>query len=568
MANKKISELPVGTTATTGTKFEALQGGINVQVDADDLPGTAVTREFNRTFSEELIFDKNEIFHSPTVMTDDIVLTIGSGGLVDQSSAMRFRMTTDGIHSISFGSGFDYRYGISNGQILDAGTYEFYLLYTNGSVVINVPGASAESSSTTVLSTPTGFTATPGVGDPETELDLVWDDVANESSYQVEVSLNGLSGWSVLATPAAGVTGITHTGLVANDTRYYRMKSVGDGVSFVDSNYTDVISGQTESSGDVTDPDFTFLPANGNAVWPINKPIVITVDEPVRNLDASPITSNQAGIIVLKETNSGGADIAHSWTIDSAKQVFTITPTTHYGENQVVFVSINNVEDVNGNDVTVAESITFTTTDYTFLNGTSNRLQFGDILDSLWATNNTNFWLELTINNSALSGTHVIVSKYDTSGNQRCYQWYYTATDIFFGYVRFGSGLNNRVIKWAGAMTSGAHTFVLKYDGSIDTNDGLDRLTLLKDGGTVGSKTLEVNTGGAIADLVLPNVTSQLAVGMWINNAGNPVGSAYYTEEAKDFIVRSSAGSVVEINVPNLIEGTDTSGNARHGTWV
>lgn len=39
--NKKISELPDATLPiTTGVKFEAVQGGINVKVDADDMPGS------------------------------------------------------------------------------------------------------------------------------------------------------------------------------------------------------------------------------------------------------------------------------------------------------------------------------------------------------------------------------------------------------------------------------------------------------------------------------------------------------------------------------------------------
>lgn len=55
--NKKISELPVATLPiVTGVKFEALQGGINVQVDADDMPGsaagvTSVTGTTNRITS-------------------------------------------------------------------------------------------------------------------------------------------------------------------------------------------------------------------------------------------------------------------------------------------------------------------------------------------------------------------------------------------------------------------------------------------------------------------------------------------------------------------------------------
>lgn len=55
--NKKISELPAATLpVVTGAKFEALQGGINVQVDAADMPGaaagvTSVTGTTNRITS-------------------------------------------------------------------------------------------------------------------------------------------------------------------------------------------------------------------------------------------------------------------------------------------------------------------------------------------------------------------------------------------------------------------------------------------------------------------------------------------------------------------------------------
>lgn len=41
MSNKKISELPNATLPiASGVKFEAVQAGINVQVDADDMPGS------------------------------------------------------------------------------------------------------------------------------------------------------------------------------------------------------------------------------------------------------------------------------------------------------------------------------------------------------------------------------------------------------------------------------------------------------------------------------------------------------------------------------------------------
>ena len=565
MSDLKISQLSTESPLGGTELVEVVIGGVNKKTttqDIADLAGSGVTREFNRTFVEALVFDKNEIFHSPITLSGDLNLTIGAGGLVDQASSMRFRFTTDGTHAINFGSGFDFLYGITNGEIVSAGNYEIYLIYTNGSVSVNFPGVSSESSSAITLASPSNFAA---VADGETAIDLSWTNVTNNSGYLIEFSLTGTGGWSTLETTAEDAVASTQTGLSAGDTRYYRIKTLGDGVTYLDSGYSEVISGQTESGGDVTAPTFTFLPASGNTVWPVNKVITITANEPIRNADGSEITNaNVASRLVLKETNSGGADIAFTATIDGTKTVITITPTTHYGEAQLVFVSINNVEDVNGNEVTVAVSSTFTTTDYTFFNGTTNRLIFGDILDSLFSAADTNFWLEITVNNSLLSGTRPLVTKYDTTGNQRSFHWRFIGSDVYFSFVGNVNGSNARHIKWTGVAGDGV--WVLKYDGSIDTNDGLDRLTLLKNGvDQVAVKTLDGSTNPLLA---IANGTAQLTVGTYINSAGTPIGSNFYTEELKDFIVRSTAGSVVEINVANLKLGTDSSGNSRNGTWV
>ena len=537
----------------------------------EDIIDSKATKEFNRTFSEALVFDKNEIFCAATVMNAAINFTIGEGGLVDQSSGMRVVITTDGINAINFSSGFDFLYGISNGEILPVGTYEMYFLYTNGSVSVNFPGTSSEGSSLVVLSAPGNFDAVPGAGDPETEVDLTWDDVSNESNYEIQYSSTGGSGpWNPLTMPAANATSYTHTGLTPGATYHYRIRSVGDGVNFQTSAWvTDATT--TESGGDVTAPTFIFLPASGVTDWTVNQAITLTADEAIRNTDGSEITSaNVATRITLKETNSGGANIAFTATIDITKTIITITPTTHYGENQLVYVAINNVEDFNGNEVTIAISSTFTTTDYTFFNGTSNRLAFGDILDSLFAANDSNFWLELTVNDLLLSGSRVLVSKNSQSDNQRSWSWYHLNTDVFFAWFSTGNASNGSIrgVKWAGALSAGEHTLVLKYDGSIDTNEGLDRLTLLVDGGTAGSKTLDLNLGTPITGDPFSN-TAQLCVGVMVNNAGTPnPGVGFISGELKDFIVRSTSGSVVEINVANLKLGNDGSGNARNGTWV
>lgn len=563
MANLRISALPEATSLAGGEYAEILQAGLNKKIPTNLF---GLTREFNRVFSETIVFDKNIIEYSTHVATGNLTFQVGSGNLINQDSGAVMEVTLDGTQSLNF-NGFAYLYGITNGEILEAGTYEIYFLYTNGKARANFLGVSSQSSGTLVLAAPSLSAEPAGSPDEETELVITWPNITNNQGYLIEYSLTGTGGWATLTTTAVDAVTASQTGLSAGNTRYYRGKTLGDGVNHLDSAFSTVVSGQTESSGDVTDPVPTFLPANGNAVWPINKPLRITWDEPVRNADGSEITNaNVASRMRVKQTNVGGSDIGFTANVDGTKQIFNATPATHWGVNQLVYWDVNNVEDVNNNDITSALSATFTTTDYTYFNGTTNRLQFGDILDSLFAVPDTNFWLELTVNNVLLSGSHPFVTKYDTSGNQRSFQWYHIGADVYFGFVGFVSGIGSRLIKWTNVLTSGAHVLVVKIDMSIDTNDGLDRLTLLIDGGTAGSKTL-ANSGEALQQFIASG-TAQLAVGAYINNAGTPIGSNFFTEEAKDFIVRSTGGTVVEINVPNLRTGLDTSGNVRHGTWV
>jgi hypothetical protein len=524
--------------------------------------GGFTTREFGRAFSETLIFDKNEIVGVPFELTGNLSFQIGVGGLVDQFSTLVQEIVTDGTHSISFSSGFKYILGnFVNGSILPSGTYEIHFLYINGVARANILMPNAEDSAITVLTAPTNFVA---VADGENAIDLSWTDVANESSYLIEFSLDGSTGWTELDTPAAGSTTSTQTGLNEGDQRFYRIKAIGDGIAHTDSPWA-TTSGTTEDSGDITAPTFTFNPANGNAVWTINRPLTITADEEIRNsADGSLIDSTDLlTIITLKETNSGGADIPFTATIDVTKTIITVTPTAGYGVNQLVYLAIDDVEDVSGNEITL-QSITFTTTAFTYLNGTSNRMVLGDILDSVFCAANASFWLEITTNNTQVSGIHFLISKFESATNLRSIALLYSGTTIYFNYWLDQATDNPREIAWTGAMDSGEHEWVLKYDGSIDTNNGLDRVILEKDGVVVGSKTLSF-ASGSLTD-ILVNTTAPLTVG-----AGQVTGgtaNSFYTEEMKDFKVRSAAGSVLEIDIPVLFDGTDNSGNNRDGTWV
>jgi hypothetical protein len=568
MANKKITELPTATTPTGTEVLEVVQSGLNKKLTAQEIADLALTDEQSRAFSEILVFDKNEIEVTQHTMSADINFVIDStNSLSNESSSMIMEIVADGVHALNFissvGATFAYIYpaGTQSGVILEAGTYEIYIYYLNGKARVNIPGVSSESSGLTQLSAPGNFLVSAG---GTGELDLSWDDVANETEYQIERSETGTGGWTLYSNPAANATSDSETGLGDGVTIYYRIKAIGDGVTYSDSPYS-TASGQTVDAGDVTAPVPTFNPANGNAVWTVNRPATITLNEAIIDSDGvTAITSaNAADYVTLKQTNSGGADIAKTVTYDSVTRTFTITPTNGYGATQLVYLALSGIEDVTGNEMTL-QAITFTTTNKTYHNGTSNRTEFGDILDTLFAVNDTNFWIEITTNNTLTSGGRHLVSKYTSIAGQRCFSLYYADTDIYFTFWGPGESSAARVIKWAGALDSSEHDWVLKYDGSVDTNNGLDRCILTKDGVTVGSKTLDYTAGALFGSLL--NATSKLCVGSTLSAADAAGG--FFTEELSDFKIKSANGTVTEIDVPVLFYEEDNSGNNRDGVWV
>lgn len=564
MANLKISEL-TELSETDGSEYAEViispfTTGTNRKVLTSKL---GITREFGRAFDSELLFDKNEIEYQPEQLAGNLTFTLaGSGHISNQFASIISPVIFDGTQSVNFGSGI-IPFGITNGGIPDAGTYYIMFLYWNGTALAHFMTPSVEEATGLQLLAPPNLVA---VADGQTAIDLTWDDVANEESYLIEWSLTGSGGWATLDTPAAGVTSSTQTGLSASDTRFYRIKAIGDGINFLDSPYS-TASATTQDAGDVTAPTFTWYPLNGTSAHRVNEAIVITANEGIRNAAGTEITNaNVASVVTLKQTNSGGANIPFTATIDVSKTVITVLPNPSLGQTQLVYVAVHDVEDVNGNEIASPISITFTTTEYTLFNGSSNRSVYGDILDTLFSVNDTNFWLELTVNNPVRSGTKQLVSKFQSPSSNRCFYWAYVDTDIYFVYYMDVGGGSHRGIKWTGALPTGESVLVLKYDGSIDTNNGLDRAILEIDGVVTGSKSISSQEGAISGTLF--NASSHLAAGISTNDAGVPASSSFYAGEAKDFIIRSSAGTVVEINVPDLADGSDTSGNGRDGIWT
>jgi hypothetical protein len=110
---------------------------------------------------------------------------------------------------------------------------------------------------------PTGFTATPA---GTTEIGLSWDAPDPEpDSYEIERSLNGLSGWTQFATPAGSATTAGDTGRGPGTRYYYRIRSV-DGE--IVSPWSTVASAQT-----FAEPEAPLAPENVVA-WAFSSTVI------------------------------------------------------------------------------------------------------------------------------------------------------------------------------------------------------------------------------------------------------------------------------------------------------
>lgn len=533
------------------------EGGVtSVNGQTGSVTVDVTTREFNRAWSSELLFDKNEIAYEINTLSGDLNYTVAeSGHLENQFSSAVQRIVTDGTRTVTF-SGFDFVLGdIQSGSVPDAGTYLVLFLYWNGIATVNWTIPSLEVANLTPLTTPANFTATP---DGSTVMDLAWDAVANASSYEIQYSTTSGGGpWSpsVPISVAAGSTTYEHTGLSAGTTYHYRIRAIGDGVGFSNSNYA-VTAQTTGDAGDTDAPVATFYPVDSATDVPVNQVITITMDEVIRDADGVTAinNSNIADYLTIKEDNSSGADI--SFTASISGLVITITPSIMWGDTQAVYVAISGIEDVNGNEASV-QSATFTTSDFTLMQG-NYVLDSGLDLDPVIEANDGIWEIEATIKDHPMAGMRSFAQKYGAADANKSLLIRSNEADWEFRiYNLSGSlSLSYRSIRWPNAITSGSHRYQFRYKGNVDTNNGLDRVDLYIDGVifTTG-KTLEVH-GTATWPFQIRANSEPLKL------LGTSVG------QVKDIKITSNTESVTELDIPIVRTGEDVSGNNRDCSWV
>lgn len=131
--------------------------------------------------------------------------------------------------------------------------------------------------------------------------------------------------------------------------------------STVEDTYDNVIAEKsaTFTTGDSLPPTVS-IDAVITASIATNSDITFTFSEPVRNLDNSAITNANVGsLITLKDTDDTGFDLPFTATINTAKTIITIDPTSNFSSQQVIYAAIGaSVEDYADNTLP-ASSKTF-----------------------------------------------------------------------------------------------------------------------------------------------------------------------------------------------------------------
>ncbi len=116
----------------------------------------------------------------------------------------------------------------------------------------------------------------------------------------------------------------------------------------------------TFTTTDGTPPVVTFNPPDGSTSHAITANIVITFDEPIRNINNSDITNANVASLITFQRTSNGNNIAFTATINAGKTQITIDPTSNLSANVEYIVILASVEDAFNNG-TGSRSTTFST---------------------------------------------------------------------------------------------------------------------------------------------------------------------------------------------------------------
>lgn len=401
VTNGTLSSFTGSGTTYTATLTPGADGEVTVNVAAGTYKDNAgndnlAADEFNWTSDQTNPTVEFNPLHGATIVANaaDIILTLSEpirrasddAELTDANIDAHITLKEDNASGsdIPFDATIDSaKQVITIDPVSDFGT-NLVIYVAIGSTVEDLAGnALADSSATfntAVVTHPTLSGSSPSDGSTgvnvNTDLILYFSEPVYAQSGNIEIRrTSDDSLFEAIAVTGGQVSGdgsdtitVDISGPLASLTGYYVLIA-GTAFDDTDSNSYQGISDprtlnfETEFL-DVTAPTVTFDPADGASDVDVGANITLTFDEAVRNLDDSDLTdSNVDALITLKDTNASGSDIPFDATIDGAKEVITINPTSNFTSEQVVYVAIGaTVEDASDNAIT-ATNATFTVED-------------------------------------------------------------------------------------------------------------------------------------------------------------------------------------------------------------
>jgi hypothetical protein len=218
---------------TTQTSTEPRGGPTNHRADArgglvsQQSPGAAVaTADPATTFPDPTTTGSDQGAPSTVaaIPTSSTVIRLVWTG-VSRANGYEIQRSNDGATWVSIASTDPDTTAYRDGGLASATTYFYRVLAgTDGGATMASDSVSATTAAEP-LSAPT-LTTVPA---SSTEIDLVWNDVSDETGYRIERSADGASGWTAIATTGQDVTTYADAGLSPSTTYYYRVIAVNLG---------------------------------------------------------------------------------------------------------------------------------------------------------------------------------------------------------------------------------------------------------------------------------------------------------------------------------------------------
>lgn len=233
--------------------------------------------------------------------------------------------------------------------------------------------------------------------------------VANETSIELQRSNDGSTGWTTIGgTLPADTTSYDDNGLPASTTRYYRVRAVGNGTTYLTSGWSSVVSASTTAGGGSYDTDaqaaITFIEGQGYTMSNTEKSALSTA---FTGMKAGTLWGKRQALYVLLGTsyNHAKVNVFNPADTDAAYRLRQRTGTVATFANGITITSGGNdhgYDTANLTD-TVAGQNSNTTFVAVSTNTAENRVAYGTLdatgdghgilprltMDEAWIANNS-----------------------------------------------------------------------------------------------------------------------------------------------------------------------------------